>query len=165
MGGFLFALLILNLISAGAWHSYMENHGRLLRVLALVTVSNCLKNPKIRLIDVGNIWNFHPQALFDIWLCLNPEIKYMGNTYFSSSNALLMKRMVGPCEKWVDMVVKLLCFAAVIVQLGFNLKSFLHPKLPTTQVKDVRLKDLDSFPLIVKICSQPKHWTFEYLNI
>ena len=63
--------------------------------------------------------------------------------------------MLGLCEKWVDMVVKLLCVAAVIVQLGFNLKGFLHPKLPTTQVHDVALKDLDSFPLIVKICAQP----------
>ena len=62
--------------------------------------------------------------------------------------------MPGSCEKWFDMLFKLFCLVAVIVQLGFNLQGFLQPKFPTTRVKDVALKDLD-FPLIFKICVQP----------
>ena len=62
--------------------------------------------------------------------------------------------MRAPCEKWFDLLVKLISVVAVIVQLAFNLQAFLRPKFPTTQMKDVALKDLD-FPLLIKVCAQP----------
>ena len=51
--------------------------------------------------------------------------------------------MVSFCEKWLDVIVKVVCLLALFVQLGFNLQGFLQPKFPTTLVKDLALKDLD----------------------
>ena len=52
-----------------------------------------------------------------------------------------MVNMPGSCQTWVDLVVKSLCSFALIVQLAFNLKWFLWPELPTTQVSEVAFKD------------------------
>ena len=51
-------------------------------------------------------------------------------------------KMPGSCKTWVDLVVKSLCSVALIVQLAFNLKWFLWPELPTTQVSEVALHNL-----------------------
>ena len=48
-------------------------------------------------------------------------------------------KMPGSCKTWVDLAVKSLCSFALIVQLAFNLKWFLWPELPTTQVSEVAL--------------------------
>ena len=64
--------------------------------------------------------------------------------------------MISYCEKWLDVIVKVVCLLALFVQLGFNLQGFFQPKFPTTLVKDLALKDLeDGFPLVIKICPQP----------
>ena len=52
-----------------------------------------------------------------------------------------MVNMPGSCQTWVDLAVKSLCSFALIVQLAFNLKWFLWPELPTTQVSEVAFKD------------------------
>ena len=58
------------------------------------------------------------------------------------------------CSPNIWFFVNILCVLAVVIQLAFNFRDFLFPRLTNTRVEARTIQE-DQFPLIFKICVQP----------